>query len=99
VTEPSEPSVDPTVEPLPEPTLVDPMPEPLPTPETVIVTVDEAHATLLLLWDSEGNAWLVPGYAMPHPDGWFSTVVSLIEGVITLPEPIAIEPMDGEIAY
>ena len=99
VTEPSEPSVDPTVEPLPEPTLVDPMPEPMPTPETVVVTVDEAHATLLLLWDSEGNAWLVPGYAMPHPDGWFSTVVSLIDGVITLPEPIAIEPMDGEIAY
>ena len=99
VTEPSEPAVDPTVEPLPEPTLVDPMPEPMPTPETVVVTVEEAHETLLLLWDSEGNAWLVPGFAMPHPDGWFTTVVSLIEGVITLPEPIAIEPMDGEIAY
>lgn len=98
-TDPSAPAVDPTVEPAPEPTLVDPMPEPLPTPETVTVTIDEAHATLLLLWDSEGNAWLVPGFAMPHPDGWFSTVVSLIEGVITLPEPVAIEPLDGEIAY
>ena len=101
---PAEP-VDPTVEPAPEPdpTLVDPpvdpLPEPMPTPETVVVTVDEAHATLLLLWDADGNAWLVPGFAMPHPDGWFNSVVSLVEGVITLPEPIAIEPLDGEIAY
>ena len=75
------------------------MPEPMPTPETVVVTVDEAHATLLLLWDADGNAWLVPGFAMPHPDGWFNSVVSLVEGVITLPEPVAIEPLDGEIAY
>ena len=92
------PSADPTVEPAPDPTLVDPMPMPA-EPETVVVTVDEAHATLLLLWDADGNAWLVPGFAMPHPDGWFNSVVSLVEGVITLPEPIATEPLDGEIAY
>jgi len=107
--DPTEASTDPTVEPLPEPdpTLVDPpveepidpMPEPMPTPETVTVTVDEAHETLLLVWDADGNAWLVPGFAMPHPDGWFNSVISLVEGVITLPEPIAVEPLDGEIAY
>ncbi len=95
----SEPGDPGTVEPAPEPTLVDPTPEPVPTPETVVVTVEEAHETLLLVWDADGNAWLVPGFAMPHPDGWFNSVISLIEGVITLPEPIAIEPLDGEIAY
>ena len=66
-----------------------------------MVTVDKAESTLLMMWDSEGNAWLVPGFAMPHPDGWFNSVISLIEGVITLPEPIEIEPyVEGEeIAY
>ena len=93
-TEPDiDPGTDPTVEPLP----VDPMPEPMPTPETVTVTIDKAHETLLLVWDADGNAWLVPGFAMPHPDGWFNCVISLVDGVITLPEPMAIE--DGGIAY
>jgi hypothetical protein len=103
----SEPGDSGTIEPAPEPTLVDPpvdppvdpIPGPVPTPETVVVTVDEAHATLLLVWDADGNAWLVPGFAMPHPDGWFNSVISLVEGVITLPEPVAVEPLDGEIAY
>ncbi len=85
--------VDPGTEPEPLPTIEpEPLPEPLPEPETVTVTVDEAEATLLLMWDSEGNAWLVPGFAMPHPDGWFNTIVSLIEGVIELPAPF-----EGEI--
>ena len=73
-------------EPLPEP--VEPLPEPLPEPETVTVTVEDAEATLLLLWDAQGNAWLVPGYAMLQPEGWWNAVVSLVEGVIALPEPI-----------
>ncbi len=98
-TEPAEPA-DPGTEPVEpidpgtgeEPLPVDPPIEPMPEPETVTVTVDEAEATLLLMWDSEGNAWLVPGYAMPHPDGWFNTIVSLIEGVIELPAPF-----EGEI--
>ena len=52
------------------------------------MTVEKAEATLLLLWDAEGNAWLVPGYAMQQPEGWWNAVVSLVEGVIALPEPI-----------
>ncbi len=102
-TEPSEPTdpgtgeeplpVDPGTEPEPLPTIEpEPLPEPMPEPETVTITVDEAEATLLLMWDSQGNAWLVPGYAMPHPDGWFNSIVSLIEGVIELPAPF-----EGEI--
>lgn len=92
-TEDGEPMPDPTVEPT-----VEPVPEP--TPEVVVITVNEAEKTLLLMWDSNGNAWLVPGLAMQHPDGWWNTVVSLVEGVIELPEPIAIEPYmidDGEL--
>lgn len=72
--EPTDPIVDPTIE-----------PAPLPEPEAVTVTVDDAEATLLLMWDADGNAWLVPGYAMEHPDGFWNTIVSLVEGVIELP--------------
>jgi hypothetical protein len=68
------------------------MPEPMPTPEVVDVTIDNATPTLLLLWDVDGNAWLVPGYAMQMEEGWFNAVVSLIEGIIALPEPMVIEP-------
>jgi hypothetical protein len=69
---------------------VEPAPEP--TPEVIEVVVDNATPTLLLLWDVDGNAWLVPGYAMETPDGWWNAVVSLIDGVITLPEPVEIDP-------
>lgn len=82
---PTEPSEEPIVEPTTEPA-------PLPEPEQVTVTVDSAEATLLLLWDADGNAWLVPGYAMQHPDGFWNTIVSLVEGVIELPPPF-----EGEI--
>ena len=84
------PTDEPSIEPLPEP-----MPEP--TPEIVVVTVEKAEKTLLLMWDSEGNAWLVPGFAMQHPEGWWNTVVSLIEGIIELPEPMAIEPFTDDV--
>ncbi len=80
-TEPTEPTEEPTIEPVP-----------LPEPESVTVTVDTAEATLVLMWDAEGNAWLVPGYAMQHPDGFWNTIVSLIEGIIELPAPV-----EGEI--
>ena len=64
-----------------------------PTPQIVNVTIDNATPTLLLLWDVDGNAWLVPGYAMQGEEGWWNAVVSLVDGVITLPEPMQIEPM------
>ncbi len=75
-----------------EETPAEEIPLPEPTPETVTVTLEEAHATLLLLWDSEGNAWLVPGFAYPTGEGAYTSVVSLIEGVISLPEPVEVEP-------
>ena len=90
-TESEAPVEEPGTEPLPEPS-GEPTIEPQPEPETVVVTVDSAEPTMLLLWDSKGDAWLVPGFAVQHPDGWYNTVVSLVEGVIELPEPVEIEP-------
>jgi len=95
-TDPTEPGVEPIVEPTDpglEP-IVDPPtePAPLPEPEQVTVTVDKAEATLLLMWDADGNAWLVPGFAMQNPEGFWNTIVSLIDGIIELPAPF-----EGEI--
>ena len=89
----STPPVEPGAEPLPEPTA-----EPFPVkPEVVVVKVDKATPTLLMMWDAEGNAWLVPGFAMQHPDGWWNTIVSLADGVIQLPKQIEIQPLDGSV--
>ncbi len=93
-TEPSDgTTTDPGTDPLPEPE-----PLPAPTPETVTVTLEHAESTLLLLWDADGNAWLVPGYAFENPDGGFwNAVVSLVEGVIRLPEPVEVQPLPAEV--
>ena len=97
---------EPAVEPAPDGDTVDPgieepgtsEPEPLPTPETVTMTLEHAEATLLLLWDADGNAWLVPGYAYENPEqDFWTSVVSLVEGVIALPEPVEVEPLPAVI--
>jgi hypothetical protein len=83
--------------PLPEPELplepdVPAEPEVPEEPEVVQLTVVSSEATLLLVWDAQGGAWLVPGYVMRYSDdqwGWVS-VISLIEGVIQIPEPIPV---------
>lgn len=91
---PFEPTPGEPGEPTPiDPPIVEPTPEPLPAPEVEVVTLNEAEQTLLLVWDADGNAWLVPGHAYPMDEGWWSSVISLVEGIIALPEPIEIEPM------
>ena len=105
-TEPTDPStetpidpttpVEPTEEPIDPEIPVDPgteePPLPEPSPEVVEVTIDNATATLVMMWDVTGNVWLVPGYAMKMDEGWYNAVVSLVEGIIELPEPFEIEP-------
>ena len=81
-----EPVVEPTEEPAPLPTE--------PEMEVVTVTIDEAKPALLLIWDQSGNAWLVPGVALTGADWWWQTVITLVEGVIELPEPVSIKPID-----
>jgi hypothetical protein len=63
-------------------------------PEIIQLTVERAEATLLSVWDSLGNYWLVPGYVLFNDQGWFDSVISLEEGVIELPEPMVMLPMD-----
>ena len=89
--DPNAPVDSPTVEPVdPETPAPDEVMPPIeiiePTPEVVDVKVDNATATLLLMWDADGNAWLVPGYAMQMPEGWWNSIVSLVDGVIALPK-------------
>jgi hypothetical protein len=40
-----------------------------------------------MVWDSKGNAWLVPGYTFKSKElGWEPAVVSLVDGIIELPK-------------
>ncbi len=84
-TETDAPVIEPTEAPIPLPT------EPEMPVQTI--TIDESESVLLLVWDTNGNAWLVPGVALTGTDSWWQTVISLVEGVIQLPEPMLIEPM------
>ena len=60
--------------------------------ETVVVTINDSKSHLLQVWDKSGAAWLVPGYGLTGSNGSVNFVVSLVEGVIELPEPVAMEP-------
>jgi hypothetical protein len=101
-TEPEEAETEQPVEPEPgvsaSPTPVDPAPtetpEPAPIePEVITLTVVSAEAALLSIWDSAGDVWLVPGFILVNDQGWWSSIISLIEGVIALPEPSTIDIM------
>lgn len=100
-TEPIEPTGEATPEPEstvePEPAVTEPAdpgltPEPLPTPTVIDLIITMAKPQLLVVWDSSGGAWLVPGFVMSGNEGWPVAVISLIDGIIELPEPMPIEP-------
>lgn len=65
---------------------IEPMPEPMPVPETLVLTILESESALLSVWDANGEVWLVPGWILINDQGWFGAVISVIEGVIALPE-------------
>jgi hypothetical protein len=94
-TEPSEPSPSETVSPEPEPTETEPAPV---EPQVVTLTIVRAESALLGIWDAAGDVWLVPGWIMFNDEVWWSTVISLIEGIIALPDPdmFDIEPLPAE---
>ena len=101
-TEPEESETEQPVEPEPgvsaSPTPVDPAPtetpEPAPIePEVITLTVVSAEAALLSIWDSAGDVWLVPGFILVNDQGWWSSIISLIEGVIAPPEPSTMDIM------
>lgn len=88
-TEPTEPTPDTPVD---SGEVIEPLPGddvPIQTePEVVEVTVTSAKDALLLVYDQSGGAWFVPGFVMVHDQGWWVSVISLIEGVIQMPEPM-----------
>jgi hypothetical protein len=63
--------------------------------EVITLTVESSEEAPLLVWDSSGTAWLVPGYIMRHgSEPWnASAVISLEEGVIQLPKPMTVDIM------
>jgi hypothetical protein len=74
------------------------MPMPEPEPETVTITVIQAERALLSIWDASGDVWLVPGWILINDQGWFGSVISVIEGVIELPKETEFDimPMPDE---
>ena len=94
-TEPIEPSPSETASAVPEPTETEPAPV---EPQVVTLTIVRAESALLGIWDAAGDVWLVPGWVMFNDEGWWSTVISLIEGIIALPDPgmFDVEPLPAE---
>lgn len=62
-------------------------------PEIVKLKLTGSETALLMIYDKSGGAWLVPGYLLKNDQGWFDSVISLVEGVIELPEPYVVEPL------
>ena len=93
--EPIEPSPSETASAEPEPTATEPAPV---EPQVVTLTIVRAESALLGIWDAAGDVWLVPGWIMFNDEGWWSTVISLIEGIIALPDPdmFEIEPLPAD---
>lgn len=59
-----------------------------PAPQIVDLLVNRAEAATLTVYDAAGNLWFVPGYLLFNDQGWFDAIISLQEGVITLPERV-----------
>ncbi len=67
-------------------------------PEEITLTIVSAERALVSIWDAAGDVWLVPGLIMVNDQGWLSSVISVVDGVIALPEPsiVQIEPQPAE---
>ena len=64
-----------------------------PAQETVTLTIVSSEQVLVSIWDAAGDVWLVPGLILVNDQGWWNAVISLIDGVIALPEPSSIDIM------
>ncbi|MDR9443769.1 MAG: hypothetical protein RI530_02315 [Microbacteriaceae bacterium] len=62
--------------------------EPLPGPdaETTEIMIESSVEATLLIEDSKGTGWLVPGHLLQTNKGWFESIVSLEDGVVGSPE-------------
>lgn len=66
--------------------------------EIQTLTIITAESTLVSIWDAAGDVWLVPGFVLVNDQGWWNSVISVVEGVIALPEPtvIGIDPLPAD---
>lgn len=58
---------------------------PEPTPTTVVVELNKAIKTHVMIWDASGETWLVPGYIFIGDGSYINPVFSLEDGVVALP--------------
>ena len=65
-------------------------------PEIVDLTINRSEEVLVSVFDNAGNMWLVPGYLLFNDQGWFDSIVSLVEGIIQLPEPYDVMPFQED---
>lgn len=58
--------------------------EPIPGPdeEPTEVLIESSVPATLLIEDSQGTGWLVPGHLLQTNQGWFESIVSLEDGVV-----------------
>jgi hypothetical protein len=59
------------------------------------IVITSAKAALVLVHDANGRSWLVPGYEVTDGHGFYAGVISVVDGVIELPEAAEMIPMDG----
>jgi hypothetical protein len=57
-----------------------------PTPQVVNVTVTRAQSTLMTLYAADGTIWFVPGFVFYDATGYVGNVLSIVPGVIKLPD-------------
>ena len=63
-------------------------------PQIVDLRINRSESVLVSVYDKGGNMWLVPGYLLFNDQGWFDSIISLVEGVIELPEPYVVMPIE-----
>jgi len=66
--------------------------------EVIEVIVNDSEPTVVMVWDSDGTAWIVPGYLMRFgEDIWDSAaVVSLSDQAINIAPPVSIDLLNPE---
>jgi hypothetical protein len=63
-------------------------------PKIIDLRINRSEVVLVSVYDKAGSMWLVPGYLLFNDQGWFDSIISLVEGVIELPEPYTVMPIE-----
>lgn len=56
-----------------------------PSPTTVVVEINKAAKTHVMIWDAAGNNWLVPGFIFISDGSYINPVFALEDGIVALP--------------